>query len=88
MQRITLQVRKPPLIYVQLYYQEAVKFGDFVVSVWWCFEYYTSDNILMWKHKRENASVSVKYNNAKKQGVFYELWCLGKEVAEDIQIIL
>lgn len=88
------------LIYAQLYYQAAVTFGDFVVSVWWCcFEYCTSESILYVKIQQwwENPSVPVKCRDAlelgfsykekkKENGEDYALLCLGKEGVEDIQI--
>lgn len=56
------------LIYVQQYYQAAVKFVDFVVSIWWCcFEYWSTEWILYVKMHQswENASVTLKNKNRK-----------------------
>lgn len=63
------------LIYAQLYYQAAVTFGDFVVSVWWCcFEYCTSESILYVKIQQwwENPSVPVKFRDALELGFSYK----------------
>ncbi len=51
------------LIYVQPYYQAAVKFVDFAVSIWWCcFEFCTTERILYVKMHQwwENPPVPVK----------------------------